>query len=501
MRGSKACRWTLFALVAVAAVAATALAAADKQSGTLDAAIQALGADHITSIEYSGAGKWYQFGQEPNPNVPPPEYDVSSYTATIDYSTATKRVQMAYTEVVDPGRLRPPPHDQHSDDYVVGDVSWITGRPGGPATGLPVTSIPEPKNVEERAMEIWMTPQGFLRAAQANHATSVPTPDGSEVTFMMGAHKFVGRITKQNEVLKIHTWIDNPVLGDMLCEVAFTGYRDFGGVMFPTHIVRTEGGKLRLDIRVSAVKVNPDVHIPVPDGMRAAMTAPVKVAADKLADGVYWIKGGQWHSVSIEQGDHIVVVDAPLDEERSLAVIAKTKELIPNKPITYLINTHAHFDHAGGVRTYVDEGATIVTLPMNQAFYERAWRAPHTLNPDRLELSKKTPKFETIMHGKDVLNDPKRPIEIDRQVGTAHNDAVVMVYLPAEKILIQVDAWNTEAVTAPYLDTIGGDFVNPYIVNLYDNILRLNLDVTQIVPLHGPRTTTMPELRKALLLD
>jgi len=78
---------------------------------------------------------------------------------------------------------------------------------------------------------------------------------------------------------------------------------------------------------------------------------------------------------------------------------------------------------------------------------------------------------------------------------------VVMVYLPAEKILIQVDAWNTEAVTAPYLDTIGGDFVNPYIVNLYDNILRLKLDVDQIVPLHGPRTTTMPELRKALLLD
>jgi hypothetical protein len=149
----------------------------------------------------------------------------------------------------------------------------------------------------------------------------------------------------------------------------------------------------------------------------------------------------------------------------------------------------------------VDEGATIVTLPMNQAFFERAWRAPHTLKPDRLERSKKTPKFETIMHGKDVLNDPQRPIEIDRQVGTAHNDAVVMVYLPVEKILIQVDAWNTEAVTAPYLDTIGGDFVNPYIVNLYDNILRLNLEVNQIVPLHGPRTTTMPELRKVLLLD
>jgi glyoxylase-like metal-dependent hydrolase (beta-lactamase superfamily II) len=138
---------------------------------------------------------------------------------------------------------------------------------------------------------------------------------------------------------------------------------------------------------------------------------------------------------------------------------------------------------------------------MNQAFFERAWRAPHTLNPDRLEKSRKTPKFAPVVNGKDVLSDGKRSIEIYEQTGTAHNDAVVMIYLPREKILIQADAWNTEAVAAPYLDTIGGDFVNPYIVNLYDNILRLKLDVAQIVPLHGPRTTTMPELRKVLLIE
>ncbi len=494
-------RWGILTLV-LAAATATAAPAADQPSGTLDSAIAALGADRIDSIEYSGSGKWYQFGQEPNPDLPPPEFDVSSYIATIDYSKAAKRVQMASKQTVDPGRLRPPPHQTRADEYVVGDVSWITGRPGGPATGLPVTSIPEPKNVEERAMEIWLTPQGFLKAAEENHATSTRTTDGgSEVTFLMGKHKFVGKINAQNEVQKIHTWIDNPVLGDMLCEASFTAYRDFGGVMFPAHLTRMEGGKLRLDITVSSVKANPEVLIPVPAGLHDAMTAPVKISVDNLANGVYWIKGGQWHSVAIEQGDHIVVVDAPLDEERSLAVIGKTKELIPNKPIKYVINTHSHFDHAGGLRTYVDEGATIVTLPVNQAFYERAWRAPHTLNPDRLERSKKAPKFETIVNGKGLLADPKRPIAIYQQVGMGHHDAIVMAYLPAEKFLIQADAWNTEAITAPYLDTIGLDFVNPYIQNMYDNILRLKLDVAQIVPLHGPRTTTMVELRRALLLD
>ena len=102
--------WIALGLVA----AATATIAADNQAGTLDSAIQKLGADHITSIEYSGSGEWYQFGQEPNPNLPPPEYDVSSYIATIDYVNAAKRVQMTSKQTVDPGRLRFPPHNHRA---------------------------------------------------------------------------------------------------------------------------------------------------------------------------------------------------------------------------------------------------------------------------------------------------------------------------------------------------------------------------------------------------
>jgi hypothetical protein len=116
-------------------------------------------------------------------------------------------------------------------------------------------------------------------------------------------------------------------------------------------------------------------------------------------------------------------------------------------------------------------------------------------------LSKKKPKFLPLTDGKLVLSDSKRPIEVHEQVGTAHSDAVVMVYLPVEKILVQVDAWNTGLPTSPNMDTTGGDFINPYIMNLYNNIVRLNLDVDMIVPLHGPRTGTMEELRRGLLLE
>src|SRR5438034_10548799 len=88
-----------------------------------------------------------------------------------------------------------------------------------------------------------------------------------------------------------------------------------------------------------------------------------------LTDGVFYIRGATHHSAAVEFADHVVVVEGPLNEQRSLAVIAEVKKLVPNKPIRYLVNTHHHFDHSGGLRTYVDQGVTIITHAINKPFY------------------------------------------------------------------------------------------------------------------------------------
>ncbi|MGZ5053270.1 MAG: MBL fold metallo-hydrolase, partial [Methylobacter sp.] len=186
------------------------------------------------------------------------------------------------------------------------------------------------------------------------------------------------------------------------------------------------------------------------------------------------------------------LVEAPQNEERSQAVIDKLKEVIPNKPIKYLINTHAHFDHAGGLRTFVDEGATIVTLQPNQSYYEKIWAAPHTINPDRLAKSLKPAHFENFTE-KHVLSDGKRKIEIHSIAGSGHNDAFVLVYLPNEKILVEADAYTPAAANVPPPAK-----PNPYSVNLYQNIQTLKLDVNQIAALHGPRVVTLADLRTAI---
>jgi glyoxylase-like metal-dependent hydrolase (beta-lactamase superfamily II) len=482
---------TLIALALACAIGAGA-ACSGQQAGTLEAATDTLGAATLNSIEYSGTGRWFQFGQAPGPTLPWPQFDVSSFTATVNYQTPGARVQMTRMQTVEPGRTRPAPVTQRPVQVVSGMYAWNMAPPaGGPPDAAPMAQ-PQPAAVEERVMEIWTTPHGFLKAAAANNATSQPVEGGSDVSFTADGHRYVGRINAQNQVERVQTSIDNPVLGDTSVEFTYSDYRDFSGVMFPGHIQRVQGGHPVLDIMVSSVTANPSLELAVPDAVRSFTAPAVEVTVDKLANGVYYLRGGSHHSLAIDQADHIVVVEGPQNEARSDAVIAKAKETIPNKPIRYVVNTHVHFDHSGGLRTFVDEGATVVTQASNRAFYEQAWAAPHTLNPDRLAKSKKTATFETVT-GKHVLTDGKRTIEIHEITGSGHNDAYLLVYLPAEGVLFQSDAYTPAAADAPPPQT-----ANPYSVNLNENIQRLKLNVRQIAAGHGPRLTTMADLRAAI---
>jgi glyoxylase-like metal-dependent hydrolase (beta-lactamase superfamily II) len=474
-------------ILSLAIAIAVASAACGPQAGSLQAASDALGAAQVNTIEFSGTGKWYQFGQAPAPGTPWPPFDVSSFTTTINYGTPAARVQMTRKQVIEPGRVRPAPVEQRPDQYVSGTTAWNLAAPAAGAPNPAPAVQPQPAAVEERVMEIWTTPHGFLKAAAANNATSTPKDGGSEVTFTSGKNKYVGTIDAQNDLTSVQTWIDNPVLGDTEVMFTYSDYKDFGGVRFPGRILRVQGEHPVLDITVSGVKTNGAADISAPAEAGAA-APPVAVTVEKLADGVYYLKGGTHHSVAVDQKDHIVVVEGPQNEARSSAVIAKVKETIPNKPIKYLINTHVHFDHSGGLRTYVDEGATIVTHEANKAYYEKAWAAPHTINPDKLAQSKKTATFETF-EDKHVLSGAHQ-IEIHKIAGGGHNDAFAMVYLPKEKILIEGDAFTPLAANAPPPPA-----VNPFAVNLDENITRLKLDVKQIAALHGPRLATMADLK------
>jgi glyoxylase-like metal-dependent hydrolase (beta-lactamase superfamily II) len=484
-----------------------------QQPDALKAAADAIGANAIKRLHVSAIGAIYSVGQSPNPTEPWPRVTVKSYDATINYETASMRVELVRTQGAVPPRGGGVPFtgEQRQIQLVSGNDAWnvpappSAGRGGGaPAPpALAATALdpqPQPASVVERRQQIYLTPHGFLRAAIANQATVKAVPAGTEVSFAIsGLSTFTGILNSKNQVEHVQTWIDNPVLGDMLVEANFTDYETTGSLSFPMHTVQKQGGHPSLELWVSNVQSNVAVDITAPPAVRGATLPPVRVESQKIADGVFYLTGGSHHSVAIDMGDHVVLVEAPLDEARSLAVTAKIKETIPGKPIRLVVNTHHHFDHAGGLRTLVDEGATIVTHQINQPYYVAAWAAPRTLHPDRLARSGKQATFQTFTE-KEVLKGANKTVEVHRIANSPHDDGFAMVYLPLDKILIEADAFTpgAEAPAATAGAAAPPQAVSPTAVNLYENIRRLKLDVERIAALHGPRLATMADLARAI---
>src|ERR1051325_8952122 len=137
---------TWIVLAAVCAAATTP--ACGPQAGSLQASANALKAADTRTIEYSGTGKWFQFGQAPNPTLAWPAFDVSAFTASIDYAAPAARIQMTRRQVVEPGRLRPAPVDQKPDQYISGNAAWnMAAAAPDPAPA----AQPQPAAVADRA--------------------------------------------------------------------------------------------------------------------------------------------------------------------------------------------------------------------------------------------------------------------------------------------------------------------------------------------------------------
>jgi glyoxylase-like metal-dependent hydrolase (beta-lactamase superfamily II) len=175
----------------------------------------------------------------------------------------------------------------------------------------------------------------------------------------------------------------------------------------------------------------------------------------------------------------VVMVEGPISDTVTMASIEAAKRLTPGKPIKYVINTHHHADHAGGLRAYVAEGVPIVTHESHRKYYEeQIFRNPHSLNPDRLARMPRAPIIETVKD-KRVLTDGNMVLEIHLMREQLHTEGLLMVYVPKEKMLIQADAYIPRPGAPPL------PAPSPHTINLVDNVSRLRLNVERIVHIHG----------------
>jgi glyoxylase-like metal-dependent hydrolase (beta-lactamase superfamily II) len=508
----------LYAVVALLALTAGPGSAQDARAALQTAAAE-MGATGLRSIQYSGAGWIAAVGQSFSLADDWPRFEVPSYTRAIDYEARSLRDEYTRRQGSYPprgGGGTPLQGEQQIAQLLNGNDAWnLQGDTAVPQTrpyldGTPVSDL--------RQLEILLTPHGFLKAALEGsptaHALAIVGPtnltsDGRTATIVsftaLGKYRVNGTINDQNLVELVSTWIPNPVYGDMLYEMRYTDYRDFGGIKFPAVIHVHQGDPVLnpahniMEIRVTDVRANASVPaIAVPDNVRQAAAPPVRAEAQRLADGVWRIEGGSHHSVAVEFRDFVAVVEAPLNETRSLAVIDEVTRVVPNKPIRYVVNTHHHFDHSGGLRTYFSQGTTIITHQDNREFYEQVmfYPAPRTLQPDRLArfypmyvTSRRPFRIETVDQ-QYVLSDGERVMHLYPVQGLNHAQGMLMAYLPKERILVNADLYSPpgQGATAPAAPT-------PNMLALNQNIRRLNLDVAQHAPIHG-RVGTHDEFLK-----
>lgn len=445
---------------------------AQDAKAVIDAAAKAMGTTSLQSLQYSGTGSVFMFGQAPGPGAPWPRFRVIKYVNAINYNTPALREELVRVEVENPPR-----------GGGAGGFNPATGQGGmRPQIGDQTVIRQATARTDAGLLDIWMTPHGFLRAAAANAAAAKVTTTGGKklIAFpaLGGKHTVTGTLNDQNLVERVETLVDNTVLGDTLVEIAYSNYQDFGGVKFPTRIVRREAGHPTLDLTISSVQPNGAATLEVRENPQPGAPAPVRAEAQKVAEGVWDLTAAGLHSVLVEFNDHLVVIEASGNDARSAAVIAEVRRLVPNTPIRYLVNSHAHFDHSGGVRAFAAEGVTIITHEINKPYFEKVFRNPHRINPDRLAQSKRTAVIEGF-EDKRVLTDGNMTLELHHIRGNYHNDGLLMAYLPKAKILIQADAFHPRPGAPPLPSP------PQFTVNLVDNVQRLKLDVAQVLHIHG----------------
>lgn len=355
------------------------------------------------------------------------------------------------------------------------------------AAAAPQQGSITPQSPWANQLTLWLTPQGVLELAASNNATVASAGEGWTVTFskMDGdvSYPFSAHFNAALLPERVETRIDNTVYGDMLVEAEFSDYRDFGGVMFPAHLVHKQGGYAVLDLSVDGVTPNttasaeaPARPVGGPGGGGQAPAMPTGVV--EVGPGIF-VSHGAYQGVFVEFDGYSVVIDGLQSDARAAELIAQVKAAIPGKPIRYVIPTHNHFDHTAGLRAFAAEGATIITHNVNVEFFKEA-----LANPRTLQNAAPTAPVDVMGVGDFfALSDETQQIHLHRIQGDTHADDMLIAYLPTLKTIVEAD------ILQPWISPqFGGNYAggHPFLRLLADELERLELDYTQFIPVHRP---------------
>ena len=434
----------------------------------------------LRGFSYESEGDRFEPGQGLNPTADP--IKASSFTLALLYDADNDALSLDWQrQIFDPLR-----GEIAYRDILNGEVGYQTGNdsvfnPLGVTSDRALTSD---RIAAVRREFRLLNPQLYLRAAaeskdvatvkadvelggRAHHVIEVADVVEAVELFVDAA---TGRVSKLGTVQNDHIW------GDVATEVSYGDWStpEGGRLMFPHQVELPIAGTTIRTARRSNLVVNPDFPanaFALPEEPRTqtdpaaaergdltsqyltrwhALGVPngdqdqtVVVATALAGDpNIQHLTGGFHHSLAVKLEDSLLVVEPPLNEARSQAVLKKLDELWPGVPVSHLVLTHHHFDHMGGIRTYAAAGVTIVTSEQNSAYVEAALTSNHTLVPDELAgvASPKWRMERVAADGEFNLDEGGRSVRA-RHVPTIHSEDMLVIYVSPAQVLFVSDIY------------------------------------------------------------
>jgi glyoxylase-like metal-dependent hydrolase (beta-lactamase superfamily II) len=435
----------------------------------------------VKTLTIEGEGVNYNLGQDMKPEADTQQFVVSNYKRQIDIANGRQRVEQTRTPKF---AFFQGPQAQTQVQGLDGAIAFNVN-----AKGEATRVAPQPET--DRLTDLYHHPLKLLRSTLdpkttitnvrqtgAARQAEIATAAGPVVTLTIDA---------AGSPVSASSKSAHPNLGDVVITTTFSDYQDVNGLRLPSQFTTKVDDFTTAQIRATRQTIDTavgDLAAPGPVAGARPSPAPITVTAESIGKGVWLLGGGSHHSALVEFSDRLMLIDAPQSEARTLAVIAKAKETVPNKPLQQLVTTHHHFDHTAGIRAAIAEGMDVITHAGNKDWVERMASRPHTIQADTLSKKPTRLVVETVDDQREI-KDQMQAVQLFHVAGNPHSDTMLMAYIPRDRIVIQVDAFGA------------GSAVNPYAANLLENIQKRKLRVDRIVPLHGP-IVKMAELEKVV---
>ena len=457
-----------------------------------DAAEAMGGEDAIVNTEtllLEGDGEQYRLGQNSTPSGALTYWEVDQYRHEIDLVNDQWRVIQTRTARYETGN---PMLREEQTFGLDGDTAYNISEDGTVARASAHVAGDRRADYYHHPVALVQlalaegTMVGNLRQQDGRDTVDITSPSGKTYTLFVDPET---RVPSQIVSTRYNT-----NLGDVTLTTRFEDYWETGGLGgFQRRLTMPREISVAIDDVTTwelGVTTTPGADLGDLGAPEEARSAPppefrANVQVEEIGDGLWLLAGQSHHSALVEFDEFLALVEAPQHDARTLAVIEKARELQPDKPLRYVVNTHHHFDHSGGIRAAVSAGLTVIAHTRNAEFFEDIVRRPHTLQPDALARTPQELSMELVGNEPYELSDGRRTMQIARMRLGSHADAMLLAYLPRERILIEADAYTPNARVAPF----AGD--------LLEAINDFEWQVDRIVPLHGG-VTEMARLQETV---